>query len=310
MERANAVLPEVDIEPAQLLQAFFLTAALIVLTVYIIEPFRARFLAYGSRALPVQQADPPKPETRAGAVRLLDHLATYQVPHSWFTHFYVLSVACSLLWAQQYASNGPLFRAIADRTHDIDGPSQSLERVYAAWVLMLVQGLRRLYESIALSRPSTSRMWVTHWILGLLFYATMSVSVWVEGVPALLSSREAPNLFALRGSIYVLCIFIWASMNQHFAHAYLVGLRKYTLPSKGMFKKVVCAHYLFECIIYLALSLLAAPAGQVFNKTVLCALAFVAINLGVTADGTKAWYETKFGRDSVGERARMIPFVW
>lgn len=63
-------------------------------------------------------------------------------------------------------------------------------------------------------------------------------------------------------------------------------------------------------MIYLSLALVAAPPGQVANKTLLTCLAFVAVNLGVTARTTKQWYEQKFGREAVQNRWLMIPWLY
>ncbi|EKG17361.1 3-oxo-5-alpha-steroid 4-dehydrogenase [Macrophomina phaseolina MS6] len=156
-------------------------------------------------------------------------------------------------------------------------------------------------------------MWVTHWLLGLLFYAAMSIAVWVEGAPSLQSSAERQGTVQPSLDLQLVAgaaLFLWASKQQHDAHVYLFGLKKYTLPTQGFFQHIVCAHYTFECAIYLALSILAAPEGEWVNKTVLCAVVFVGVNLGVTAAGTKEWYGTKFGRETVERRARMVPFVW
>ncbi|KAF2139615.1 uncharacterized protein K452DRAFT_289614 [Aplosporella prunicola CBS 121167] len=295
--------------PILALRLLFLATASIVLLVYAIPPFRTRFLAYGSRA-PTGQSTPASRSNNVFA-RLLDHLATYRVPHAWFTHFYVLSVFCSLFWLCQYALGGSLLGSLASKATQTGTASMSTGRLQVAWALMLVQGLRRLYESIALSKPSTSKMWITHWLLGLLFYGGMSAAVWIEGSPALhvapgATSQLPSDVKTLLG----IGLFGWASAKQHESHVHLASLRKYTLPTQSSFRHIVCPHYTFECLIYLALSFVAAPEGQWLNKTVLCALIFVAVNLGVTADGTKEWYAAKFGEDGVKERARMVPFIW
>ena len=44
--------------------------------------------------------------------------------------------------------------------------------------------------------------------------------------------------------------------------------------------------------------------------TFITALVFVMTNLGVTAHGTKQWYEKRFGGDAVKGKARMIPLVF
>ncbi len=63
-------------------------------------------------------------------------------------------------------------------------------------------------------------------------------------------------------------------------------------------------------MIYLSLALIAAPKGELINKTIFTALIFVLVNLGITAGMTKDWYEKKFGKEAVARRWRMIPFIF
>ena len=110
----------------------------------------------------------------------------------------------------------------------------------------------------------------------------------------------------------LLCIpiFLVASGIQHDCHVYLASLPKYTLPTTPIFNSVVCPHYTAECFIYMSLAIIAAPQGTLFNRTLLCALAFVATNLSVTASATKKWYAQKFGREKVEERWRILPGIY
>jgi 3-oxo-5-alpha-steroid 4-dehydrogenase 3 len=41
-----------------------------------------------------------------------------------------------------------------------------------------------------------------------------------------------------------------------------------------------------------------------------CALLFVMVNLGITAEGTKQWYERRFGREATRGKWRMIPPIY
>ncbi|KAK8153670.1 hypothetical protein IWX90DRAFT_74306 [Phyllosticta citrichinensis] len=296
------------LEPLLLLRSLFLTAASIVVAVYAIPALRERFLAYGSRATT------PRPASASPLAPVLDRLATYRVPHRWFNHFYLLSVLCSLFWAQQYFFHGPVLRLVLDNAAaDPRAAHVPLARIHLAWLLMLAQGLRRLFESTCVSKPSSSSMWVTHWLLGLFFYAAMSVAVWIEASQTLQANHVSTgglDVFLDPRALVGTALFHWASVQQHRAHAYLASLKKYTLPTDGAFDLVVCPHYSFECVLYFALAIVAAPEGQWINKTILCALIFVAANLGITAVGTREWYGAKFGKEAVGKRARMVPFVW
>lgn len=113
---------------------------------------------------------------------LLDHFAGYRVPHGWFVHFYLLSVCLSGFWAYQIFNRGRLFQVLATNS-GIEAAENSMltDKVVLTWCLMLIQGLRRLLECVILAKRSPSQMWIGHWVLGLLFYAFMSVSVWIEG---------------------------------------------------------------------------------------------------------------------------------
>jgi 3-oxo-5-alpha-steroid 4-dehydrogenase 3 len=105
-------------------------------------------------------------------------------------------------------------------------------------------------------------------------------------------------------------LFTLASVVQHDCHVYLAGLEKYTLPQRHLFRFVVCPHYTSECIIYVAIAIVAAPEGQAFNRTVLAGLAFVVSNLAVTADSTWKWYAERFGSSSLEGRWRMLPYIF
>ena len=221
--------------------------------------------------------------------------------------------------------------------------SMSMNQIFLLWSFMLLQGIRRLFESIYVTKTSASKMWIFHYVLGLGFYMVMSVAVWIEGAgrpglpfPAQILkqkgsfSRTKLTKFVLSGTLLateapwqdlslsapskrtLLCtpLFIMASGIQHDCHAYLAFLPKYTLPSHPMFQHIICPHYLAECVIYTSLAILGTPEGAWFNKTLCSALLFVTVNLGVTASTSKEWYAQKFGKEKVARRWKMIPFVY
>ncbi|KAK4918374.1 hypothetical protein LTR66_016877 [Elasticomyces elasticus] len=291
------------------LRAFFLLAAATTITISIPASLRSRFLVYGPRASSTQ----PSTSQNKG---FLDTLATWQVPHSYFTQFYIASILSSIFWAVQITCRGALFQAIATRvSEEHRRPSMSITQLVICCVLLFMQGSRRLWECITFSKPSTSRMWFVHWILGLGFYLAAGVAIWIEGSGVLLTTEfsiahfqmtNAPSLktFAL------VPLFLVASGLQHDSHHYLSSLKKYTLPEHPMFRGVVCPHYGAECVIYLSLALVAAPRGEFINKTMLTCFIFVAVNLGLTARNTKEWYAQKFGNESVKDWWFMVPYVY
>ena len=97
----------------------------------------------------------------------------------------------------------------------------------------------------------------------------------------------------------VLPVFIFASGLQYDCHVYLSTLKKYTLPNATMFRSIICPHYFAECIIYLALAILAAPKGHIINRTIFAGDIFVVALLGISAGTNEKWYREKFGEDSV-----------
>lgn len=248
---------------------------------------RCRFLAYGSRATSPSGHSSAAPSHASIVSQLLDYVATFQVPHNYFTHFYLLSVACSLFW-------GCWLR--------VWSANRQLQTV---WALMLLQGVRRMLESNAYTSTSKSNMWFAHWLLGLIFYLTINIAIWIEDSNASLVPWAATALVPAILTAHVL---------QHSYHAYLYRLRAqnkgYQLPVHPIFTNLLCPHYTCETVIYLLLSFLAAPKDSIINKTLFCGTIFVAVNLGVTAIGTKEWYIKKFGQDKVGPRKRMVPGIW
>jgi len=161
-----------------------------ILFVYFISPIRRRFFQYGPRASNAVATAPAKRKDARSEKNvtvgnpiavILDHLAGYTVPHRWFIHFYTLSAILSAFWAYQIWHQGFLFRFVATNTSIGPSDSMSTDMTALVWALMLIQGVRRLFECIAFAKRSSSKMWIGHWILGLAFYACMSVAVWVEG---------------------------------------------------------------------------------------------------------------------------------
>ncbi|KAL4896660.1 hypothetical protein BDV59DRAFT_171168 [Aspergillus ambiguus] len=303
-------------DPIDLLRSFFLFTSCLILSVNLWDALRLRFVPYGARGTTAaaESGSSPAPSPVA---RGLDFLATLRVPHSYFTHFYIASVLSSVFWALLLILHTPSFQAIASRIHPdrLHAPSMSIHQVMLCWFLMLVQGLRRLSECFLFAKPSSSRMWFGHWLVGIAFYVAISVAIWIEGTPALLShpfTLDDVKVTIVPSLRTFLCLplFLFASGVQHDCHHYLFSLKKYSLPTHPIFRRIVCPHYTAECAIYLSLALLAAPPGHFLNKTLLSALVFVAVNLGVTAAGTKTWYRQKFGDDAVRDRWIMVPGVY
>lgn len=186
----NAVATLSELSPAQWCQAFFLLAAAAVMAVAAMpRDARTLLMDYGARQSqdrPPAAGPSPSPSPspgRGGLVWAIGAITSYsQVPHAWFAIFYVVSLACSGFWLAQYVGDGAAMRLIASRQAAAGpGPSAALGQVALGWLMMLLQGGRRVYEHAVVLKPSGSTMWVVHWVLGLVYYLAISVSVWVEG---------------------------------------------------------------------------------------------------------------------------------
>ncbi|TVY21833.1 Polyprenol reductase [Lachnellula arida] len=281
-------------DPATLCKAFFAVGTAVDLGGILLPSFRDNIMNYGSRGSKDSDSEPSNLKKPSNALnqstltKIMEKLALYQVPHPWFTHFYLVSVASSAFWGYQIFTGGRIVKVLAARAAGEGG--MTANQVVLAWALMGVQGGRRVHESLTLTKASKSKMWVGLWLMPI-------TSLLEFSKPSLKTAVSVP-------------LFIFASALQNDCHKHLASLKKYSLPQRGLFKQIVCPHYMAECLIYVALAIISAPPGQALNRTVLAGLGFVVTNLGVTADSTKKWYVEKFGAENVEGRWRMIPYVY
>ncbi|KAH6850182.1 hypothetical protein B0I37DRAFT_413597 [Chaetomium sp. MPI-CAGE-AT-0009] len=304
-----------SITPAQCCQAIFLLAAGGVLAVAVMpRDAKTLLVNYGARKTQTSPTDAPPRDVsdRGRLLSLIDIITSWtQVPHSWFGAFYVVSLACSVFWLVQYLGDGVVLRFVASKQAAAQHPPATSGQVVLGWFMMFLQGGRRVFEHLTIIKPSKSTMWVVHWLLGLLFYLSISVSVWVEGSGAILNptsyTDDAQSLIKMG---VALPAFLFAWVNQYRCHKHLAGLKKYSVPEGGMFDHYICPHYTCECLLYLSMAIATAPRGVWCNRTLVCALIFIAVNLGVTASGTRKWYAEKFGIGAVANKWNMIPFLF
>ncbi|KAI1502249.1 hypothetical protein F5X99DRAFT_162892 [Biscogniauxia marginata] len=307
-----------DLSPAALCQLFYVLAAAAVLAIsatpasaqHLLTQYGARGSGEATTSSRDKSGRDKREEWLVGIVSWLTSVG--KVPHSWFMHFYILSLSCSLFWATQYIRHGTILEFVVKNQASHMQISMTIEQVVLVWCLMTLQGARRLYEYLAVLRPSSSKMWIIHWFLGNAFYLCTSIAIWIEGSQSIwysetpLSSTKTLPLNLIIG----VAMFLFAWLMQYRCHKHLSGLKKYSLPEDGLFRYLVCPHYTCECLLYLSLAITAAPNGQLYNKTLICAVLFVSVNLGVTANGTKRWYSEKFGQERVQGKWKMIPGVF
>jgi 3-oxo-5-alpha-steroid 4-dehydrogenase 3 len=170
-------------------RAFYILSSIAILTVRLIPVLRTRFLSYGARDQVAhttrgrqQQQQQQQQQQLSLGIQLVDWASTFKVPHSWFGHFYAVSVATSI--------------ACAGLFHDrLDAPNGLCA------FLMLVQGCRRLLECLSYSGSGTSRMWIGHYAIGLAFYVVTNIAIWTTGdVPP----RDGSDLVGHDGVVWTL----------------------------------------------------------------------------------------------------------
>jgi 3-oxo-5-alpha-steroid 4-dehydrogenase 3 len=175
--RFLSLLSQIIMDPAQLCKVFFSIGTAVDLGGTLIPPFRERIMNYGSRST---DSKTPIPEKKAGNV--LDYISSFEVPHTWFTHYYAVSTGSSVFWAYQILARGQAFKLLAAYSRPTISGSMTANQVLLAWSMMSVQGTRRLYESVTLTKPSKSKMWVGLWAIGIAYYVAMGITVWIEGI--------------------------------------------------------------------------------------------------------------------------------
>lgn len=184
-DMATKSWPEIlELSPAIVCQLFYVLSSATVLAIAVLPAsVRQPLMQYGARnTLKPAEAEESRKLESSSIINAVTWIASAtKVPHSWFTHFYVLSVCCSVFWAVQYLSHGTLLELIVRNQGSYSQSSMTINQVLLAWFLMSLQGCRRLIECYTVIKPSHSRMLIVHWLLGVAFYFTTSVGIWVEG---------------------------------------------------------------------------------------------------------------------------------
>jgi 3-oxo-5-alpha-steroid 4-dehydrogenase 3 len=196
-----------NLNPATTCQLFYVLSAAAVLAIAAAPDSGRRLLTqYGARSSGSALASVISQDNRDTGrgfdndnngvfVRFIAWLTSVgKVPHSWFAHFYILSLSCTLFWAVQFVTHGAVLEVIVRNQSSNSTTSMTIGQVILVWFLMSLQGARRLYEYLAVLRPSNSGMWILHWLLGNTFYLFTSVSIWVEGSSELLCIHEISYL--------------------------------------------------------------------------------------------------------------------
>lgn len=171
-------MPFFTMDISLLCKSFFTIGSAVSIGGVLVPSFRQRIMNYGSRG--VQKTEETSKSPKSKPESIFDRVASLQVSHGWFIHFYVLSVLSSIFWAVQFLTHGRAFDLLASHQISKD-PGMTINQVALVWCFMTLQGVRRLYESITLAKPSQSKMWVGLWLTGMAYYIFIGISIWIEG---------------------------------------------------------------------------------------------------------------------------------
>lgn len=175
-------------DPALLCKLFYNTGAIVSIAGIFHMPFRDTIMNYGSRLT----TSPGQVLQRHGLSHILQAIASFQVPHSWFTHYYIAAVTSALFWGLQIFVRGKALEVVAAVT-PTRASSMSINQVFLVWLLWTIQGVRRLYECLFIHKHSNNTMWAGLWIIGIGFYIVSGIAIWIEGIGKL----ESHHLLSL-----------------------------------------------------------------------------------------------------------------
>jgi 3-oxo-5-alpha-steroid 4-dehydrogenase 3 len=182
-----------------LLQSFYIITASLALLANSVPAFHKRFVTYGKTiAAGADAGVNAKSNATASTTpivvlfgKLLDAGAMLIVPHHYFAHFYIVAVTVSCFWAWQMVTHGAVYQYVAGATDSRDsvgiwkrssgGEGMSIEQVILTWGCFFAQVVRRLYECLRVQKKGSSKMRFVHYAVGILFYISMSISIWIEG---------------------------------------------------------------------------------------------------------------------------------
>lgn len=256
-------------------------AALLIIAAAKAFPHFHRFLHYGKLVkLDESKLDSPLPPT-------VNYLASVSVPKAWFSHFYILFTVLQwgifARWPTWVLSNS---------------------KYLYVWVMLTLQATRRLYESVYVTKwGNSSRMNVSHYILGVCFYCGVSMACW-SGL-----SRNSPVFQFKMLDFVIWTVFVIVSIEQYRNHRHLALLVKYSVPSRGLFSVVSCAHYFDEIVVYFVVALEAWTHETVTatDYAFWAISAFVFVGLSVAAVETRTYYKTKFDKYTV--KYAVVPYL-
>jgi len=238
-------------------------------------------------------------------------LAALTVPKHWFAHLYITGIATALITL--------ILRHIYDSSHDGGLATVTIDKVCLC--LFILHCTRRLLECWHISNFGQSRMHMSGYLVGLLHYLLVPMSLSQVSTRAHANIDEHTQLmyFPLSLSlsqVSVILMFFTANYLQHKYHRILSSgtckhasgrkEKEYIFPTGGLFNHVCCPHYTCEICIYMCFFFL-LPQKNAFSL-----LLWVVSNLSVVAKVNLEWYKNTFPSEMEKQKnwKSCFPYVY
>ena len=166
---------------------------------------------------------------------------------------------------------------------------------------MLIQGVRRLNESLKFQSTGKAVMWIGHYFIGMLYYIGVNI--------ACLSTVYDPVTKYDDVARYVgILLFGIASWKQFLLHKNLAVTKarakgEYAIPSDHAFQNFIAPHYTCEIIIYASLCII----SQFQNQVMVSVLVWTIIILSISASESRTWALKKWS-GKWSPRWNVLPF--
>ncbi|KAK9381458.1 uncharacterized protein V2V93DRAFT_391157 [Kockiozyma suomiensis] len=244
---------------------------------------------------------------------------TATVPKTWFTHFYIFGALCSayaliilglahsniyttpvnyLLTLDHYLSR----RLGRFSTNDFN---LLYSQAQLSLAIITIQCARRWYECLYVEKMSNkARIRLGHYLVGHLFYLAVSCAILCDSLQN--SINPSPNALSLSSCSVAFVLYLTAARAQYSAHKQLASLKKYSPPPPTfLFKYLVCPHYTAEIVVYISIAVICD-----FSSATVAVIIWTIVNLGASAEQSRAFYVDKFGEKVVDGKYNIIPFVF
>ncbi|CAG9791747.1 unnamed protein product [Diatraea saccharalis] len=238
-------------------------------------------------------------------------LQVIEIPKSWYRHFYLFAscfgsatlIYMIMVYHSEYSVN--VYVSLVLRLFlEEDEPAVSAAAVTIVTILMVLQCLRRFYETYFVQVfAKSSKMNLSHYLAGIIHYFACFVAA-IGQAPLFCGNQNRDmvvwnDTYTKILTVPCVLIFMWAWYEQYQSNIIFANLRKdkksgqvitedHRVPNGRMFQYVSSPHRMCEVILYTVLLLL------IPTRTFFCIYLWVLANQIQTAIQAHEWYKKTF----------------